>query len=154
MPLANIRFSLVDVPDLRLLPEAFPSLTDTWTGAGFLPAFLHRSLNLLAFMRWRLRLPSLTNLARICRWANDTFQFGEDRGGMFIEVTDATDARKAASWHLDRAKAVRQSIPVRDHRRIASGLRRALQKAQDPDRLARELRIAAAALSGIAGRAF
>ena len=48
LPLRNLRFSLVDVPDLRLIPREFPAITDIWMGAGPVPEILHRMLNLLA----------------------------------------------------------------------------------------------------------
>src|SRR3546814_4741704 len=40
LPLRNIHFSLVDVPDLRLLPRAYPAMTDIWMGAGPVPEIL------------------------------------------------------------------------------------------------------------------
>jgi hypothetical protein len=63
LPLRNIHFPLVDVPDLQLIPPEHPSMTDIWMGAGTGPEFLHRLLNLLARMRARLRLPSLKPLS-------------------------------------------------------------------------------------------
>ena len=62
-PLANIRFSLVDVPDLQVIPPEHPTLRDIWMGAGPVPEGLHRVLNLLAKARARFRLPSLVPLA-------------------------------------------------------------------------------------------
>src|SRR5439155_4588447 len=34
LPLYPVRFSLVDVPDLKLLPELWPGLRSVWMGAG------------------------------------------------------------------------------------------------------------------------
>lgn len=48
LPLRNIRFSLVDVPDLQVLPALWPELRSVWFGAGPVPELLHRGLNLLA----------------------------------------------------------------------------------------------------------
>ncbi|WP_343713474.1 saccharopine dehydrogenase NADP-binding domain-containing protein [Inquilinus sp.] len=48
LPLRRTRFSLVDVPDLRLLPALWPGLCEIWIGAGPFPAVLHRGLNILA----------------------------------------------------------------------------------------------------------
>lgn len=48
IPLRSLRFSLVDVPDLRVIPAAMPELRDIWMGAGPVPEVLHRALNLLA----------------------------------------------------------------------------------------------------------
>lgn len=100
LPLANLRYSLVDVPDLQLIPEEFPSVSDIWMGAGPIPDVLHRALNLLAFARWLRLLPPLTFLASLCYWVINTFRWGEHRGGMFIEVTDGSDNGKTVSWHL------------------------------------------------------
>ena len=43
LPLFERRFTLVDVPDLTVLPRQFPSLKTVWVGAGTLPAVLHRA---------------------------------------------------------------------------------------------------------------
>jgi hypothetical protein len=37
LPLHPVRFSLVDVPDLQVLPELWPSLRSVWMGAGPVP---------------------------------------------------------------------------------------------------------------------
>jgi hypothetical protein len=58
LPLGSRRFSLVDAPDLRVLPALWP-LREVWMGAGTVPEIMHRVLNLCAFaVRLRL-LPSL-----------------------------------------------------------------------------------------------
>lgn len=98
LPLDNLRFSLVEVPDLTLLPKAFPEIADIWIGAGPVPEFLHRLLNLLAALRWKLRLPPLTPLAGLCYRAINTFRAGEHRGGMLVEAGDG--GGRAIAWHL------------------------------------------------------
>lgn len=101
MPLANLRFSLVDVPDLKVLPAEHPGIEDIWVGAAPLPEFLHRALNLLAIVRARLGLPSLVPLAPVCRWVLDRFRFGEHRGGMFVEISGEEGGRSVTrSWHM------------------------------------------------------
>jgi len=58
LPLGSRCFSLVDAPDLRVLPALWP-LRAVWMGAGIVPEIMHRMLNLFAFVvRLRL-LPSL-----------------------------------------------------------------------------------------------
>ncbi|MEL7025976.1 MAG: saccharopine dehydrogenase NADP-binding domain-containing protein, partial [Pseudomonadota bacterium] len=84
LPLPNTRFSLVDVPDLRMLPKKFPDIEEIWMGAGPRPEILHWALNKLAWVRARLRLPQLTPLAGICFWVLNRFRFGEHRGGMYV----------------------------------------------------------------------
>ena len=101
MPLRNIRFSLVDVPDLQVLPPEHPSMTDIWMGAGPVPEILHRLLNVLAKARSRLRLPSLEPLAPLFHSVLNRLRFGEHRGGMYVKVTGVANGRtKTISWHL------------------------------------------------------
>ena len=102
MPLRNTRFSLVDVPDLLMIPRAIPRIRSLWMGAGPVPEILHRALNALAwFVRLRL-VPTLAPLASLCSWAINTLRWGEHRGGMFVEVTGRTAAGESVhrSWHL------------------------------------------------------
>ena len=85
MPLRNIRFSLVDVPDLQILPKLHPELKDIWMGAGPVPEGLHRGLNLFAKLRaWRVA-PNLVRFAKPFYWVLNQMKFGDDRGGMFIQ---------------------------------------------------------------------
>jgi Domain of unknown function (DUF4166)/Saccharopine dehydrogenase NADP binding domain len=101
-PLRNIRFSLVDVPDLQVLPDLWPGLRSIWMGAGPVPEILHRLLNVCA-LAVRLRLvPSLSPLAGLMYRAINVLRWGEHRGGMFVAVTGADNggARIERSWHL------------------------------------------------------
>jgi hypothetical protein len=101
LPLRNIHFSLVDVPDLQVIPPEHPSMTDIWMGAGPGPEFLHRILNLLARMRARLRLPSLEPLSPLFYVVLNRMRFGEHRGGMFIRARGAVDGKAMQmTWHL------------------------------------------------------
>ena len=59
LPLNNLHFSLVDVPDLQLLPDAYPQLDSIWMGVGPVPEFLHRMLNGLAWLVKKGIIPSL-----------------------------------------------------------------------------------------------
>ncbi|MEO1239837.1 MAG: DUF4166 domain-containing protein [Pseudomonadota bacterium] len=98
LPLHNTRFSLVDVPDLRLIPAGHPSLRNIWMGAGPVPEILHRLLNALAWLRsWGL-LPRLAPLAPICHVVLNALKAGEHRGGMYVAARDDTGAEEA--WHL------------------------------------------------------
>lgn len=102
LPLRNTYFSLVDVPDLQVLPELWPELENIWMGAGPVPAVLHRMLNGLSWLV-RLRiLPSLSPFARLFLHVINTLRWGEHRGGMFVEIEGLkSDGTKAArSWHL------------------------------------------------------
>ena len=101
LPLRNLRYSLVDVPDLRVVPREFPQVADIWIGAGPVPEILHRMLNGLARARRALRLPSLEPLARVCHWVINHVRYGEHRGGMFVEVNCRNGAScERISWHM------------------------------------------------------
>ena len=101
LPLGSRRFSLVDAPDLWVLPELWPSLRDVWTGAGTAPEIMLRVLNLCA---WAVRLkllPSLAPFARPMHWASNRARWGEHRGGMFVEVSgESHGARVTRAWHM------------------------------------------------------
>lgn len=97
VPLLPTRFALVEVPDLEVVPEEWPEVETVWFGAGPRPPATHRILWLLAgLVRVRL-LPSLLPLARFLDWAADHIRWGEDRGGMIVEVSDGQRTR---SWHM------------------------------------------------------
>lgn len=101
LPLRNLRFSLVDVPDLQVLPPEYPKLTDIWMGAGPVPESLHRILNLLAKARASLRLPSFEPLSRLFYIVLNLMKFGEHRGGMYVHVHGLNGGKAVErSWHL------------------------------------------------------
>ena len=101
LPLQNIHFSLVDVPDLQVIPPEHATMTDIWMGAGPVPEILHRSLNLLAKVRKRFGLPSLAPFSRLFHAVLKLMRFGEHRGGMFVRARGTADGKEAQqSWHL------------------------------------------------------
>lgn len=101
LPLRNIHFSLVDVPDLQVIPPEHPSMTDIWMGAGPVPEFLHRMLNLLAKARARFGLPSFAPLSPLFHAVLNRMRFGEHRGGMFVRAQGRAAGRPMEmSWHL------------------------------------------------------
>lgn len=101
LPLKNIHFSLVDVPDLQVIPPEHGALKDIWMGAGPVPEILHRLLNLLAKARATFRLPSLAPFSGLFYKVLNLMKFGEHRGGMFIRVHGLRDGKEAEqSWHL------------------------------------------------------
>jgi glutathione peroxidase-family protein len=102
LPLRNIRFSLVEVPDLQVLPKLWPGLKSLWMGAGLVPQILHRMLNGLAWLvRLRL-LHSLLPFAPLIYQVSNRVRWGEHRGGMFVAITgtDEHGAAETRSWHL------------------------------------------------------
>ena len=102
LPLRSRIFSLVDVPDLRVLAELWPTVTTVWMGAAPVPEILHRALIVLAWLvRWRV-LPTLSPCAPLMHFATNHLRRGEHRGGMFvaIEATHASGEQHRRSWHL------------------------------------------------------
>jgi hypothetical protein len=102
LPLHARRFSLVEVPDLELLPELWPSLRAVWMGVGTVPEIWLRGLNALAWLvRLRL-LPSLAPLTTLIHNSRTRLGWGEHRGGMFVTVAGALadGARVERSWHM------------------------------------------------------
>jgi hypothetical protein len=102
LPLKNTLFSLVDVPDLRVLPEHWRELDSIWIGAGPVPEVLHRMLIGLSWLvRFRI-LPSLLPFAPLFHFVTNTLRWGEHRGGMFVSVEGIDQAGKSIerSWHL------------------------------------------------------
>jgi hypothetical protein len=113
LPLHPIRFSLVDVPDLQVLPDLWPSLRAVWIGAGPVPAIWHRALTLLAWMVRLKILPSLAPFAGLMNRASRMLTWGEHRGGMFVAVAGrgADGGRIERSWHLVAEKDDGPLIP-------------------------------------------
>ena len=101
-PLKDVYFSLVDVPDLLVLPELWPSVKSVWMGAGPVPEVLHKMLKGFAWLVRIRCLPSLVFLAPIFHFVLNILRWGEHRGGMFVEVTgvDKHNRKIARSWQL------------------------------------------------------
>ncbi len=102
LPLHSTHFSLVDVPDLQLVPDLMPDIRTLWVGAGPVPEILHRMLNLLAWLvRWRV-VPSLSPFAGLFYRAINILRWGEHRGGMFVCARGRNALGQPAehSWHM------------------------------------------------------
>ncbi|MGH6931707.1 MAG: saccharopine dehydrogenase NADP-binding domain-containing protein, partial [Dongiaceae bacterium] len=102
LPLESRIFSLVQVPDLQVLPALWPEARSVWLGAGPVPAVLHRLLIGLAWLVRLGMLPSLSPIAGALFRAYRLMAWGEHRGGMFLSVagTNAAGERLERSWHL------------------------------------------------------
>jgi hypothetical protein len=102
LPLRNLHFSLVDVPEYRVFADLWPGVQSVWMGAAPVPEVLHRLLNVLAHMVRRGILSSLLPLANLMYRAINLLHWGEHRGGMFvaIEGTDVEGREVKRSWHL------------------------------------------------------
>jgi hypothetical protein len=101
VPLRRLRFSLVDVPDLRVLPGLWPQATDVWMGAAPVPASLHRALTLMAWLVRLGLLRSLSWLPRMMYWVTNHVRWGEHRGGMYVVVSgEGAEGPLVREWHL------------------------------------------------------
>lgn len=102
LPLNNILFSLVDVPDLQVLPDLWPDLDTVWMGAGPVPEILHRMLIGLAWLVRIKILPSLLPFASLFHFVINILRWGDHRGGMFVQVegSDNEGKKLERSWHL------------------------------------------------------
>jgi hypothetical protein len=102
LPLKNTLFSLVDVPDLKVLPELWPELDSIWLGAGPVPEVLHRMLIGLSWLVRLKILPSLLPFASLFHYVINILRWGEHRGGMFVSVegTNQSGETIERSWHL------------------------------------------------------
>ncbi|HMB72275.1 MAG TPA: DUF4166 domain-containing protein, partial [Gammaproteobacteria bacterium] len=82
--------------------DLWPEVRDVWLGAGPVPAILHRLLRALAKAVARGWIPSLVPLTPLMFHAVNRLRWGEDRGGMFVEVKgrNARGKRETHSWHL------------------------------------------------------
>lgn len=101
-PLPPMTFSLIDVPDLRLLDSLGKPVDNTWFGVSTTPSVYHRFLRLLARGVKAGILPTLRPLAGIMHFVMNHLSWGERRGGMFMEVrgTDLKGQQVQRSWHL------------------------------------------------------
>lgn len=101
LPLRNIHFSLVDVPDLQILPMENPTITDIWMGAGTMPEPLLHVLDIMAKFRALLHAPSFEMLSPLFYKILNRLKYGDHRGGMFVEATgDRNGVVVTQSWHL------------------------------------------------------
>lgn len=102
VPLKRTLFSLVDVPDLRVLREKWPGAETVWVGAGPVPEILHRALIGFAWCVRAGLIRSLAPLSPLMHFATNRLRWGEHRGGMFVEVTgeDSSGTAVTRSWHI------------------------------------------------------
>lgn len=102
-PVGSRLHSPCDVPDLVLLPTRYVGHPEVRFGAGLELAFLHRGMNLMA---WMARLGLVKNWAAHAEWlkrAADMFQtWGSDAGAMHVCVKGADGEGRSVSrdWQL------------------------------------------------------
>ena len=122
-PLPSRLFSLVDVPDLGLLPLLWPGLRTIWVGAAPMPEILHRALIGLAWLTRLRLLPNLRPMAPLFHAVLGRLRWGAHRGGMFVEIegADCAGRPQRRSWHMLAEGDAGPLIPVMA---IAAVLRR------------------------------
>ena len=114
VPLPPLIFSLVDVPDLKLLPEAACAPTSAWFGVATRPAPYHRVLRSLARGVKAGLFPSLRLISGFMRSFANHLGWGEHRGGMIVELRghDRNGDPLLKSWHLLAEGNTGPNVPV------------------------------------------
>ncbi len=102
LPLKNTLFSLVDVPDLKVLADLWPETETIWMGAGPVPEILHRALIGFAWLVRLKIMKTILPLSGLMDFVTNHVRWGEHRGGMFVEIAgqDAKGETVRKSWHL------------------------------------------------------
>ncbi|MBS0296269.1 MAG: DUF4166 domain-containing protein [Proteobacteria bacterium] len=100
-PLNHLRFTLVDTPDLTIMPRLWPSLRTVWIGAGPTPELLQTLLiGLSRLVRIGL-IPTLEPLSPLFHRVLNVLRWGANRGGMFVTVRGVAGGEPVErSWHL------------------------------------------------------
>ena len=102
-PVGSRLHSPCDVPDLALLPARYAGQPEVRFGAGLELEFLHRGMNIMA---WVARLGLVKNWAAHAKWlkrAADLFQtWGSDAGAMHVTVSGTTGEGNTVSraWQM------------------------------------------------------
>ncbi|BAT58130.1 saccharopine dehydrogenase [Variibacter gotjawalensis] len=107
--------SLVETPDLDLLPQRYAPRDRAIFRAGFELAFMHLGLWLASLPVRIGLLPTLLPLAKPFHWIADRlFRYGTDRGGMIVTASgrDAGDNRVQAWWAVIAPTGDGPNIPT------------------------------------------
>jgi len=102
-PVGSRLHSQCDVPDLLLFPARYPGCPEARFGAGIELEFLHRSMNLMAWMANHGLISNWADHARWLKRAADLVQtWGTDAGAMHVTVSGTTVQGQPVSrqWQL------------------------------------------------------
>lgn len=102
-PVGTRLLSPCDVPDLALLPSRYAGAPSVRFGAGLELQFLHRGMNVLAWMARRGVVRDWSRYATLLKRAADVFQrWGSDAGAMHVSVQgmDHTGSAATRTWQL------------------------------------------------------
>ncbi|NNE21070.1 MAG: saccharopine dehydrogenase, partial [Rhizobiales bacterium] len=102
VPMFTRRFSLIDVPDLKLMEAAWPQAGEVWFSVGTAIGILLKVLNTFAMLVQGRLLPSIRFLAPLVHWVINHVRWGEHRGGMFMRLygRDAGGRPCRRRWHM------------------------------------------------------
>ena len=102
-PVGSRLLSPCDVPDLTLFPERYAGAPEVRFGAGLELAFLHRGMNILAWMSRRGIVEDWSRYAKALKRAGDLFKtWGSDAGAMHVTVQglSPSGAKVTRTWQL------------------------------------------------------
>ncbi|MBA2964447.1 MULTISPECIES: saccharopine dehydrogenase family protein [Ramlibacter] len=102
-PVGTRLLSPCDVPDLTLFPLRYSGAPEVRFGAGLELEFLHRGMNLLAWMARRGLVRDWSRHATLLKRAADLFKtWGSDAGAMHVQVQglDRTGSKVTRTWQL------------------------------------------------------
>jgi hypothetical protein len=102
LPLHSRVFSLIDVPDLRVLPQLWPGVDSIKVGAAPVPVVFHYMLMGFAWLVRLKLLRSLEPLAHLFHKSINELAWGEHRGGLYVlvEGRKADGTYSSQSWHM------------------------------------------------------
>ena len=130
-PVGERLLSACDVPDLSLLPPRYPGRPPVRFGAGLELRFLHRGMNLMAWMARRGLVRDWSSHAAWLKRAADWFvRWGSDAGAMHVRVEgrDAQGRPLRRGWVLVAGSGAGPYVPTLAAsalvRRLAAGARR------------------------------
>ena len=114
VPLFTRRFSLVDVPDLRIAAMSWPQAGEVWFGVGTEPVRMLKLLNGFAGLVHRKLLPSLRFAAPLVNLVVTHLHWGEHRGGMFVRLygRNGDGGLSRRRWHLIAEGDAGPFVPV------------------------------------------
>jgi hypothetical protein len=91
-----------DVPDLALFPARYAA-SEVRFGAGLELRFLHRGMNVMAWLARQGIVRDWSRHAQLLKWAADLFRhWGSDAGAMHVQVqgVDAAGSKVMRTWQL------------------------------------------------------
>lgn len=114
-PVGARLLSPCDVPDLTLFPRRYTGVPEVRFGAGLELEFLHRGMNVLAWMARQGLVREWSRHAKLLKRAADLFKtWGSDAGAMHVSVrgVDRTGSKVTRTWQLVAIKGDGPFVPT------------------------------------------